>query len=179
MTIAAIDRDRLQRFINQDPAKINITGPIDTVPLFKHEERGKIIAKTIFQQYSDTDLVRIYQVKPVIYYYTITTVTYVIGTHKNYLASQVPPTPFGCSKESATEQNIRICIGYTTPGLSVMTPQDSIDCGNSLASYDSEADFIKMPFQTSTIISNGASSSMPSKFCCCLFLSDFEYQNLL
>ena len=145
MSIAAIDKERLQRFINMDPTKINITGPINAIPLFKHEESGKITAKTVFHQYGESDLVRIFHVKPVIYQDTVTTITHVIGTHRNYLATMVPPTPFGCSKESATEQNIRICKGYTTPGLSILPPQDSIDCGNSLANDDSETSFSKCP----------------------------------
>ena len=145
ISIAAIDKERLQRFINLDPEKINITGPIDAIPLFQHEETGKITAKTVFHQYGESDLVRIYYVKPIIYQNLITTITHVVGTHRNFLASMVPPTPFGCSTNEVTEHNIKVCKGYSTPGLSILSPQDSVECGNSLASDDSEADFARCP----------------------------------
>ena len=66
-----------------DPTKINITGPINAIPLFKHEESGKITAKTVFHQYGESDLVRIFHVKPVIYQNSVTTITHVIGTHRS------------------------------------------------------------------------------------------------
>ena len=93
MSISNIDRDRLQRFINSDPLKNNITGQIDTIPLFKHENPAQITARTVFSQYSETDEIKIYQVKPVIYSNSITTVSYVVGTFKNYLATLAQPTP--------------------------------------------------------------------------------------
>lgn len=143
-SIAQLDRDRLQRFIDVDPTKINITGPVETIPLFKHEEPNKITARTSFYQYSETDKIRIYHVKPIIYGKVITTITHVIATNKNYLASLSTPTPFGCVNDITTS-TIRICQGYTTPGLSILRPEDSIDCGNSLAIDDLEADFSRCP----------------------------------
>ena len=145
MSIANIDRERLQRFINLDPSKINITGSIDTIPLYKHEEPGRITAKTSLKQYGETDRIIIYYVKPLNYQGSITTVTHVIGTFNNYLATMVPPSPYDCEIEDQNDNRIKICSGYTTPGLSQLSPEDSLDCGNSLAMNDSEEDFNKCP----------------------------------
>ena len=145
MSIANIDKERLQRFINLDPTKINITGPIETIPLYKHDEPGRITAKTSLQQYGETDRIIIYYVKPLIYQGLITTVTHVIGTYNNYLATMVTPSPYECEVGTRDENKIKICSGYTTPGLSQLSPEDSLDCGNSLAIDDSEEDFSKCP----------------------------------
>ena len=147
MSVASLDLDRLQRFINMDPSKVNITGSIETIPLFRHDN-NRITARAVFQQYSETDNVKIYNVKPVIYLGSVTTVTHVIGTFKNFLASLLTPTPFGCTMEEEEDHLIKVCQGYTTPGLSQLSPELSLNCGSALASDDSESDFSKCPSQT-------------------------------
>ena len=146
MSVASLDMDRLQRFINLDPAKVNITGQIETIPLFRHDN-NKITARAVFQQYSETDKIKIYHVKPVIYFGSVTTVTHVISTFKNFLASMLTPTPFGCTTEEKEDHQIKVCQGYTTPGLSQLSPELSLSCGSSLANDDSESDFFKCPSQ--------------------------------
>lgn len=144
MALAALDKDRLQRFINIENTKVNITGEIETTPLFKHEDDGKITARASFQQYGESDLIKIYNVKPLVFNNRITTVTHVVATYKNYLATMSTPSPFACEKEE-NDSSIKVCKGYSTPGIAILSPEDSIDCGNSLATDEAITDFTKCP----------------------------------
>ena len=63
------------------------------------------------------------------------------------LATVAQPTPYGCITDTSTDRPLRICSGYTTPGLPLLSSEDSLDCGNSLANDDSESDFNKCPIR--------------------------------
>lgn len=147
LSLSPIDLDRLRNFINLGVSKINITGPIDAVPLFKHDNAKTITAVATFQQFSETDLIRIYHVKPLIYKNAITTIPYVISTFKNHLALVNTPVPFGCTTEDQNSQEVKICQGYTTPGHQVLTPEQSLDCGNSLAIQEMDEGFATCPIR--------------------------------
>jgi hypothetical protein len=148
ISLAALDVERLQHFINLDPAVTNISGPIQTIPISKSDEDGTIRARTNFNIYNEEDKIRIYQIKPIIYKRKVTTATYLIKTFKKNLAIAQQPTPYECRTEKQQEENtklIKICTGYTTPGLAKLSPDDSIACGDSLVKEEKSEEFKHCP----------------------------------
>ena len=150
LVAAPFDNERIQRFLDLHPDKVNITGPVSIKPLYKirGQDEAVIGALAKFKIYDSNDRIRIYQVKPLIYRDFVTTATHVVTTSKSRLALTQTPTPFGCQYEedaNKKEENIRICRGYTTPGLEKLSSIDSGICGVALSTTKGEVDFSKCP----------------------------------
>ena len=150
LVAAPFDNERIQRFLDLHPDKVNITGPVSIKPIYKirGQDAGVIGAIAKFKIYDSNDKIKIYQVKPLVYQGFVTTATHVVITSKYKLALTQTPTPFGCQNEEEAdkkEEKIRICRGYTTPGLETLSPIDSNICGVALSTLKGEVHFSKCP----------------------------------
>jgi hypothetical protein len=149
LVAAPFDTEVFQRFLDLHPDKVNITGPVSIKPIYKiRGQEGIIGVQARFKIYDSNDKIKIYQVKPLVFHGFVTTVTHVVVTSKNKLAITRTPTPFGCQTQEENaqkEENIKICKGYTTPGLEILSAIDSDICGVALSSREGEIDFAKCP----------------------------------
>jgi hypothetical protein len=150
LVAAPFDNERIQRFLDLHPDKVNITGPVSIKPIYKirGQDEGVIGAIAKFKIYDSNDKIKIYQVKPLVYQGLVTTATHVVISSKYKQALTQTPTPFGCQREEDTnrnEENIRICRGYTTPGLETLSSIDSHICGVALSTLKGEVHFSKCP----------------------------------
>lgn len=149
MVAAPFDDDKIQRFLDLNPDKVNITGPISIKPLYQLGGSGGIVgAQAKFKIYEANDKIKIYHVKPLIYHGFVTTVTHVLMSSKHKLALTHTPVPYGCENQRNNqnqEDDIKICKGYTTPGLESLSTIDSDICGAALSTIKGEVEFTKCP----------------------------------
>jgi len=151
LVAAPFDNDRIQRFLDLHPDKVNITGPISIKPLYKiRGQEGIIGAQAALKIYDAKDKVKIYHVKPLVYQGFVTTATHVVITSRNKIALTQTPTPYGCQPyddDTRKDESIRVCKGYTTPGLEKMSSINSNICGVALSTIKGEIDFTKCPLE--------------------------------
>ena len=146
LPMVEVDQTRMQKYLEMDPAKFSIAGPISLTSLSKEAGTPITVKTEANMKIIDMqDLITIYAVRPLIYNQQITTVKYVVKTHRSTFALHNKPQLQECLDTQINNIDFKTCKGFITSGTEEIQPQFSLSCGNAIFTDKEATDFLKCP----------------------------------
>ena len=152
LPVVEVDQAKMQKYLEMDPAKFNLAGPISLTSLSKDSDSSEIVRTEANMKIIDMqDLITVYAVRPLIYNQQITTVKYVVKTHRSTIAFQNKPQLQDCSNTQVNNIEIKTCKGFITSGIEEVPPQLSLSCGSAILTDGEATEFLKCPLTKAPI----------------------------